>query len=369
MKELLEEVRKLTDVLPTSEQEVSRWIRKSRAISRVQRIPGDASSRWYYRVVAKQGSFVLMQMEAFESLGRHLPFLLVQQHLKACGIDVPDVLDTNPEKGFLLLEDLGDDTLLRVLQGVSDADVERKIYERVIDVLVDLQTNASKPSSEFKALASKTKLPFNPFELRFDFKKLFWEVENTVEHFYEGYLERKLRKQDRNILKDQFGEICQILAGLPTVLAHRDFHSRNIMILQNSRRKKLPFSSEDRIVLIDFQDARMGPPQYDLVSLLRDSYYQLPEDQLSYLVQYYIKRYEKKTGTKINKEKFQFHFDLMAVQRNFKAIGSFASFLNKRGDAKYLKFIGNTFENIRRTLVKYPQYSELREVLFYYYYF
>ena len=59
----------------------------------------------------------------------------------------------------------------------------------------------------------------------------------------------------------------------------------------------------------------------------------------------------------------------MHVQRNFKAIGSFASFLNRRGNATYLKYIGNTFENIRRTLLKYPRYARLREVLFHYYYF
>ena len=59
----------------------------------------------------------------------------------------------------------------------------------------------------------------------------------------------------------------------------------------------------------------------------------------------------------------------MSVQRNFKAIGSFASFLNRRGNPGYLKYIGNTFENIRRTLLRYPEYSRLREVLFHYYYF
>ena len=67
--------------------------------------------------------------------------------------------------------------------------------------------------------------------------------------------------------------------------------------------------------------------------------------------------------------KFREVFDMMSVQRNFKAIGSFASFLNRRGNATYLKYIGNTFENIRRTLLKYPKYSARREVLFHYYYF
>jgi aminoglycoside/choline kinase family phosphotransferase len=127
--------------------------------------------------------------------------------------------------------------------------------------------------------------------------------------------------------------------------------------------------SGERLVMIDFQDARMGPAQYDLVSLLKDSYYQLEEIQIANLLQYYIARYEAASGKSVNADEFVRIFDLMSIQRNFKAIGSFASFLNRRGNATYLKYIGNTFENIRRTLLKYPHYSQLREVLFHYYYF
>jgi aminoglycoside/choline kinase family phosphotransferase len=128
-------------------------------------------------------------------------------------------------------------------------------------------------------------------------------------------------------------------------------------------------NAEDRLVMIDFQDARMGPAQYDLASLLRDSYYQLEESQIQRLLDYYVIRWEAVTGKRIDRAQFEYVFDLMSVQRNFKAIGSFASFHNKRGNATYLKYIGNTFENIRRVLLKYPSYSALREVLFHYYYF
>ena len=162
---------------------------------------------------------------------------------------------------------------------------------------------------------------------------------------------------DKKTMLDGLSEICTKLASQPTVLAHRDFHSRNIMV------------SGERLVMIDFQDARMGPAQYDLVSLLKDSYYQLEESQIKGLIHYYIARYEAVSGKSLNRDEFFYIFDLMAVQRNFKAIGSFASFLNRRGNATYLKYIGNTFENIRRTLLKYPQYSQLREGLFHYYYF
>ncbi len=189
-----------------------------------------------------------------------------------------------------------------------------------------------------------------------------WEVNFTIEHFYKTYLARDLPKEDLEVITSSFTKICKTLAAQPTVFTHRDFHSRNIMITPISK-------EENRLVMIDFQDARMGPCQYDLASLLRDSYYQLDELQVRRLIEYYIVRREALSGERIDRDEFFRLFDLMAIQRNFKAIGSFASFLNRRGNPGYLKYIGNTFENIRRTLLKYPEFSQLREVLFHYYYF
>lgn len=289
-----------------------------------------------------------MKMEAFNS--GETNFLSVQRHLAASGVDVPAVLDVSPEQGLLLLEDLSDMVLLRRLQDVASADIERHLYEKVIDSLVQMQVRASP--------APAKKLPdLDAFRLRFDCDKLMWEVRFTMEHFYDKYLKRDIKPQDKKLIEDSFIEICNFLAEQPAVLTHRDFHSRNIMCLG------------ERLVMIDFQDARMGPAQYDLASLLKDSYYQLEDVQVARLLDYYIARWEAQSGQRVNREHFMKVFDFMSVQRNFKAIGSFASFLNRRGNATYLKFIGNTFENMRRTLLKYPKYSGLREVLFHYYYF
>jgi aminoglycoside/choline kinase family phosphotransferase len=332
------------------EQELAEWVKSSRAIEAVQRIPGDASTRRYYRVQGRDGeSYIIMRLEeGFADQGMQFPFIAVQRHLAEAGVQVPRILDIDPARGFMLLEDLGDVTLLRHLQDVSSSEVERHLYEKVIDDLVRMQVNAS---------PTRKPADIEAYRLRFDCEKLLWEMNNTVEHFYELHLKRDIRPEDREVMRDGFSEICTILANEPTVLAHRDFHSRNIMI------------KDDRLVMIDFQDARLGPAQYDLASLLRDSYYQLEEAQIDRLLDYYIARYEALSGDRIDRAKFRYIFDLMSVQRNFKAIGSFASFLNRRGDATYLKYVGNTFENIRRNLLKYPRYSRLREVLFHYYYF
>ncbi|MBL7715995.1 MAG: phosphotransferase [Bdellovibrionales bacterium] len=340
----------MMEVLVQGDEEVTAWVQKSKTIESVKRIPGDASTRRYYRIYSKDQSYILMRMEPFEADGIHLPFLVVQKHLESAGVDVPKILDVDPSKGFILLEDLGDVTLLRRLQEVEHEDLERSIYQRVIDSLIQMQIYASpeKKPAEIPA-----------YKMRFDIEKLMWEMNFTVEHFYEGYLKRKLKDSDRKIMMDGLTDICSILDKEPTVFTHRDFHSRNVMVAPDS----------GRLVMIDFQDARMGPAQYDLASLLKDSYYQLEESQITRLLDYYFVKWEALTGKSLNATHFRKVFDLMSVQRNFKAIGSFASFMNRRGDPGYLKYIGNTFENIRRNLLKYPEYAQLREVLFHYYYF
>jgi N-acetylmuramate 1-kinase len=340
------------------EEEISAWVKKFRTIESVVRLPGDASTRRYFRIhthVSNSRSLIAMKMEPFPKEKSGLPFLAIQKHLTECGVDVPQVLDVDPEKGFILLEDLGDVTLLRRLQGVSNPEDERHLYERALDGLLGLQIQAGPKSKSAKKL--------DAFKLSFDHEKLMWEVRFTIEQFYQLYLKRTLRSRDLKVLTDGMSEICTILAEQPRVLAHRDFHSRNIMVTPKED------SSGERLVMIDFQDARMGLLQYDLASLLKDSYYQLEESQIQILLDYYLASYEARSGQKIDREEFRRIFDFASVQRNFKAIGSFASFMNKRSDPTYLKYIGNTFENIRRVLLKYPEYSDLREVLFHYYYF
>lgn len=357
MKQLGKEIEVMVDQLQLGEKELQTWIRKSKNFQKITRLPGDASTRRYYRVFSKKETFILMKMDAFEKEGAQLPFLQIQNHLERNAVPVPKVYDFEPKKGYILLEDLGDHTLLSHLQSVADRDVEREIYERVLDLLIHFQVHTGPKKQSGKMVE---RIP--SFELRFDFEKLFWEIGFTIEHFYETYLERKITPKDRKIIEKRFKSICTELEKEPLVYVHRDFHSRNIMVQKTPR-------GGPRLTMIDFQDARMGPAQYDLVSILKDSYYQLDEVQVKALCHYYYDR-AKKQGLRVgDRAHFERIFDLMSVQRNFKAIGSFASFLNRRGNPAYLKFIGNTFENIRRTLLRYPEFSDLREVLFHYYYF
>src|SRR5690606_33889042 len=95
------------------------WVKKNaQTFVRVAKLPGDASTRKYYRIWAKDRSYILTKMESFADQGMQLPFLVLQKHLAMNGIDVPQVLDVDPGRGIILLEDLGDVTLLRCLQDV-----------------------------------------------------------------------------------------------------------------------------------------------------------------------------------------------------------------------------------------------------------
>ncbi|MGK5088085.1 phosphotransferase, partial [Bdellovibrionota bacterium FG-2] len=296
MKTFKIEVRLMMDQMALGDKELSEWVSRSQTINSVDRLPGDASTRRYYRVQSDSQSTILMRMESFAEKGADLPFLEVQRHLKSSGVDVPNVLDFDAERGFILLEDLGDVTMLRCLQDVASPEVERHLYQRVIDSLIHLQVYASPPLKTSN---------IEGYNLRFNEEKLLWEVHHTIEHFYESYLKRTISPADQKVMEEGFGEICKILAAEPVVLAHRDFHSRNVMVM--------PQKPMDRLVMIDFQDARLGPVQYDLASLLKDSYYQLEESEISFLLDYYVARFEAFSGTQIDRIRFRRIFDLMAV--------------------------------------------------------
>jgi aminoglycoside/choline kinase family phosphotransferase len=310
---------------------------------RIKKLAGDASLRRYYRVSTEGDSCVLMLTEPFDPEAND--FLLVRAYLDQCGVPVPKVLAVDGSKGAILLEDLGDRTMLHRLGERPTAEGEMELFRESLDLLALFHTRTKAPGS---------KKPVPGFGLAFDEPKLMWEVDFTMEHLFGSYLKRQIPPKESAAIREAFTDICRRLAAEPRVFTHRDYHSRNIMV-----------PADEKMVCIDFQDARMGLRAYDLASILRDSYYQLSEERVYDLVSHYYRAAQCTEPY----DHFLRMFDLMSVQRNFKAIGSFTSFYGKRGDAMYIRFVGNTFENIRRNLAKFPEYKELRALLFHYYYF
>src|SRR5438270_3506178 len=127
-----------------------------------------------------------------------------------------------------------------------------------------------------------------------------------VKHFVEGYRGAVLSPAERTTLSQEWAHLVEELASEPRVLCHRDYHSRNLMVHRG------------QLYVIDFQDARMGPDTYDLASLLRDSYVDIADRELDELVAYFLAMKGRPAD-----ETFRPRFDLMALQRNLKALGTF----------------------------------------------
>jgi N-acetylmuramate 1-kinase len=303
--------------------------------SRVVALTGDASTRRYFRVIPSDGpSIVLALHEGPIDYGR-LPFVAVAGLLSRMPLPVPEVLGHADALGVLALEDLGDVTLQSHVGAGTPSEHEALYRQAVafIGVLQDRGAEILTPSDV-------------PSQLAFDVEKLTWEMDFFVKHFVEGYRGAALSVGERSALAREWAEIVEELASEPRVLCHRDYHSRNLMV------------HGGQLYMIDFQDARMGPDTYDLASLLRDSYVDITELELDSFVAYFL----AVKGT-TDAVEFRRRFDLMALQRNLKALGTFGYQAAARRNPIYIQYIPRTLKYVRDNIDRYTRFARLRDVL------
>jgi aminoglycoside/choline kinase family phosphotransferase len=308
-------------------------------------LPGDASDRRYYRALTPSAprrdeqSIVVMRL-AEPCRDASLPFIEILRHLEQIGTPVPRLVAYEPRAGIVLLEDLGDVTLQSFLAD-ADQEVTRTLYTQAIDILLQMQIAGRRCTG-----------PEPPaFRLHFDVEKFVWELEFFVEHMICGLLGRQVPPRELEAFRREFTALSTILAREPRVFTHRDYHSRNIMVHQGELR------------VLDFQDARMGLCQYDLASLLRDSYVTLEEGLVRGLLAYYMTCKEAQEGSHIDPEAFCRMFDLTAVQRNLKAVGTFSHQMVARGNPAYLEYIAPTLRYVRQNVSNYPELDALGALL------
>lgn len=304
---------------------------------------GDASDRRYYRLrfatpTNGLASVILMRLAAPYTAGE-LPFTNVRRFLSTKGVSVPTIFYDDAPHGNVLLEDLGDATLESALREASHEHRARWYYEAV-DMLLTIQQPTDMVAGA-NCIA---------FSLAFDADKLMWELDFFLTHMIEQLCGGHLPSEERATLRGQFWEISTILARQPRVLAHRDYHSRNLMRHQG------------HLYAIDFQDARLGPCQYDLASLLYDSYVVLPHDLRQALLNHYL---EHATWAAAHRdhEDFLRVFDYMCLQRNLKALGTFAFQIVVKGNQRYTSAIPPTLGYIQSHLARLPELEALRERL------
>jgi len=265
-----------------------------------------------------------------------LPFLGVRSLLSGWGLPTPQVLDHEGGRGVVVQEDLGDETLQEALRSTSGRERE-DLYRDALDDLCRLQRESVQGGPH--------RLPC--FQIAFDIEKLSWELHYFQKHFLEGLRGRDLSVEDRSVLSEGFHRLSEEIASWPRVLCHRDFHSRNLM------------QHRGRLYWIDFQDARMGPATYDLASLLRDSYVDLGEE----FVAERLEEFRQKAAPGEAREVFERRFELMSVQRNLKALGTFGYMATVRGNEVYLPHVPRTLAHARRNLGRHPELAGLWRVL------
>jgi aminoglycoside/choline kinase family phosphotransferase len=304
--------------------------------ARVVPLTGDASDRRYFRVLVPDGPSTVLALHSGPIDFGQLPFVNVAELLGRMPLPIPEILDHADDLGLLLLEDLGDVTLQAHLGAAPPAE-HVALYRQAVAIIDVLQCRGAELQSP----------NYTPFGIAFDVEKLSWELDFFAKHFLQAYRGVELAPAARDALVREFHKVVEELAAEPRVLCHRDYHSRNLMLHLG------------RLYLIDFQDARMGPDTYDLVSLLRDSYVDLTEQTVDDLIAYYL-ALSGRTG---DQQAFRARFDLMALQRNLKALGTFGYQTTARRNPVYIQYIPRTLRYTCDNLKRYPRFAQLHEIL------
>ncbi|WP_223788407.1 aminoglycoside phosphotransferase family protein [Marinicella meishanensis] len=285
----------------------------------------DASFRSYYRVSSDQGSHILMDAPP-EHEDCH-PFVAVQQLLIQHQIAAPQILAQDLSQGFLLLSDLGSTLYLDVLTD----DTADHLYQGAMDTLVALQ-----------AIPQPTWLPL------YDAPLLRQEMQLCIDWFVQEHLGLSLTPDQQHLFDHTFELLAANALAQPQVLVHRDYHSRNLMVLGN------PQKDEVTPGVIDFQDAVWGPLTYDMVSLLRDCYISWEPAQIDAWCHYHWQRLPPATQSAVSFAQYQRWFDLMGMQRHLKAIGIFCRLNYRDGKAGYLHDIPRTLKYVLQVAAQHP---------------
>ncbi len=289
----------------------------------------DASFRRYFRWQAEGRSLILMDAPPPQEDCR--PFVKVAAMLAAAGGHVPRILAQDLERGFLLLDDLGSQTWLEVL----DADNADELFEQALQALV-----------KFQRLPVDNQLPAYDDAL----------LRRELQLFPDWYLQRHLGVELDAVQQAQWQQVCDLLVASalaqPRVFVHRDYMPRNLML------------SQPNPGILDFQDAVHGPLSYDVTSLFKDAFLSWPEER----VQVWLQRYwhlAREAGIAVPKDFAEFHraSDLMGVQRHLKVIGIFARICHRDGKPKYLGDAPRFFAYIEAVLARRPELAVLGELL------
>ncbi len=307
-------------------QKIKNWLQttpyKSYTISIAS---ADASFRKYYRLYLDDKILLLMDSSLEkESLS---PFLDVTKRLLDVGVNVPNIIEQNLEDGFLIISDFGNTHYLDVL----DEKNYKNLYTKAMDLIIDMQK------------ADVSNLPV------YDKAFLHFEMDLMQEWYLQRNLKVVLDDSHKEIIATSLDAISNVVLEQPqNLFVHRDFHSRNIMI-----------TSDNKLGIIDYQDAMNGAITYDLVSLLKDCYIVYERMAIEKLAL----EFRDKMGLDVDDEIFLKWFDFMGMQRHIKVLGIFSRLYLRDGKDGYLKDIPLTLKYLLDTASRYTETKELARLL------
>jgi len=281
----------------------------------------DASFRRYFRIQRDNASFVAM--DAPPDKENCEPFIRIAKCLATVGVHAPKIIETNLEQGFLLLEDLGSKTFLNAQQ--KDFNIQH--YKNAIDVLIDIQSLKTNSTDI----------------LSYDHALLTSEMRLLIDWYLPA-----LNNEQHAKLQTIFNLLSENALSTDQVFVHRDYHSRNLMLLENNE-----------LGVIDFQDAVIGSNTYDLVSLLKDAYYELKSSEVQALLVYF----HQQAKLTIDFNDFEKQFDLMGLQRHLKILGIFKRLSIRDDKHQYLQDIPLIEKYVLQIADKYPNFSYLKNIL------
>ena len=277
-------------------------------------VSGDASFRRYFRTQTENNNTFIAVDAPPESEDCNR-FASIARSWRDQGLRTPAVHSVDAGRGYMLLEDFGDKLLYSSLDAyrVEEGRVD-KLYVSAMESLLALQSTT---------VPEDYQLP------EYDSDRLQMEMQLFLQWCLNGLLKMELADDEQNLLNDLFGKITGSALAQPTVPVHRDYHSRNIMMLP------------DGMGLIDFQDAVLGPVTYDPVSLLRDCYIDWPQAR----VYQWLDKFAEKSPHLQDVDKGQLYqwFDWMGAQRHIKVLGIFIRLWQRDGKTGYLKDIPRVF--------------------------
>ena len=288
----------------------------------------DASFRRYFRWEGEGRSFVVMDAPPPQENCK--PFVDIADFLRTCLINVPKIYAQDLDRGFLLLNDLGNKTFLDVINS-SNAD---ELFKDAIEALL-----------AFQQLPMTEPLP------SYDVALLRRELELFPEWYVRAHLGVDFNEQQQAVWQRVSTLLIDSALAQPKVLVHRDFMPRNLML-------SIPNPG-----VLDFQDAVYGPVTYDITCLFKDAFLSWPEERVRNWLQDYWKL-ALPLGIPVQRdfEEFVRASDLMGVQRHLKVIGIFARICHRDGKPRYLADVPRFFSYIEAVLARRPELAELGEL-------